>query len=166
MHQNLVDARGGNIAFSRGALRQGQINNNGAWNYNQFQTQNTVHYTVDGVFGSLAPADNQALSTGHNTVTGCNVCFFALWVNNTNVLATTQGPLVDPVLLFGGSAKSIIKLPDVVSNNVLIGLIKVKVGVWASFVPRTTNFNATNITTTFFDVSSMPTSAVPGIQGS
>jgi hypothetical protein len=159
MHQNILDARGGNIAFSRAGLRQGQINNNGAWNYNQFQVQNTVHYTVDGVFGSLAPADNQQLSTGHNTITGCNVCFFGLWVNNTNVLATTQGAIIDPATLAGtgGTAKGIIKLPDVVSNNVLIGLIKVKMGVGATFVPRTTNFNATNITTTFLDVSTMPT---------
>jgi hypothetical protein len=158
MLQNLIDQRGGNIAFSRGALRQGQVNNNGAWNYNQFQTQNTVHFTIDGVFGSLAPSDNQVFSTGHNTIIGCNVCIFALWVNNTNVIASTQGPSVDPALIGGSGAvsKLAIRLPDVVTNNVLIGLVKVKVGVGATFVPRNTNFNATNITTTFFDTSTMP----------
>src|SRR5258706_922375 len=130
MHQNLVDARGGNISFSRGALRQAQVACNALAHYNEIQVQNTVHYTVDGVFGSFAPVDNQAISSGHNTVAACNVCFFGVWVNNTNVLATTQGPFVDPATLAGagGANTNVIKLPDVVSNNVLIGLIKVKVG--------------------------------------
>jgi len=159
MHQNITEDRGGTIAFSRAGLRQAQVACNALAHYNEFQIQNTVHYTVDGVYGSLAPADNQALSTGHNTITGCNVCFFALWVNNTNVLATTQGPLVDPATLAGSGAlaQKVIKYPEVSANNVLIGLIKVKVGVGGSFVPRTTNFNATNITATFIDVASVPT---------
>jgi hypothetical protein len=82
-----------------------------------------------------------------------------VWVNNTNVIATTQGTLVDPAQLggSGGVAKTAIKLPDVVANNVLIALIEVKVGTGVSFIPGTTNFNATNITTTFFDTSVIPT---------
>ena len=155
MHQNLLDDRGGSIAYSRAALRQAQITGH----YNEIQTQNNVQFTVDGVFGTLAPTDNQAFSAGHPTVTGCNVCFYGVWVNNTNVIATTAGPIVDPATLggTGGMAKSVVRLPDVVSNNVLIGLVKVKVGVGATFTPKTTNLNATNVTATFLDTSVMPT---------
>lgn len=155
MHQNLLDDRGGNIAFSRAALRQAQITGH----YNEFQTQNNVQFVVDGIFGTLAPSDNKAFSSGHATITGCNTVMYGVWVNNTNVIATTAGKIVDPATLggAGGTAKNVIPFPDVVANNVLIGLIEVKVGVGASFVPGTTNLNATNVTATFFDTSTMPT---------
>jgi hypothetical protein len=154
MHQNLIDDRGGNIAYSRAALRQAQI----IGHYNQIQTQNNVQFTVDGVYGTLAPTDNQAFSTGHPTITGCNLVFYGIWVNNTNVIATTAGQIVDPATLGnGGTNVRTTVYPPVVANNVLIGLLKVKVGVGASFVPGTTNLNATNVTATFFDTSVMPT---------
>jgi hypothetical protein len=156
MDENQIGARGGNIAFSRAALRGAQITGH----YNEFQTQNNVQFAVDGVFGTLAPADNQAFSSGHTTITGCNTCFFGIWVNNTNVIATTQGPLVDPAELTSGLAKLAVPFPDVVSNNVLIGLLKIKVGGGGSgnqtFTPGTTNLNATNITATFYDTTVMP----------
>lgn len=154
MHQNLIDERGGNIAYSRAALRQAQITGH----YNEIQTQNNVQFTVDGVYGTMAPTDNQAFSTGHTTITGCNIAFFGIWVNNTNVIATTQGPNIDPATLGnGGTSVRALIYPPVVANNVLIGLLKVKVGTGATFTPRTTNLNATNITATFFDTSVMPT---------
>jgi hypothetical protein len=154
MHQNLIDDRGGNIAYSRAALRQAQITGH----YNEIQTQNNVQFTVDGVFGTLAPTDNQAFSAGHATITGCNEVYYGVWVNNTNVIATSQGPIVDPAQLGnGGTAIKVLSLPSGVANNVLIGLNKVKVGVGATFTPKTTNLNATNVTATFFDTSVMPT---------
>src|SRR5262249_31378679 len=136
-------------------LRQAQI----AGHYNEIQSQNNVQFTIDGVFGTLAPTDNQAFATGHTTIQACNICYFGIWVNNTNVIKTTQGLIVDPSKLggTGGTAERVIPLPPVVANNVLIGLLKVKVGVGATFVPGTTNLNATNVTATFVDTSDMPT---------
>lgn len=160
MHQNLIDDKGGNIAFSRSAMRQGQSANNGnsVANYNAFQTQNNVQFAIDGVFGTLAPTDNLRFSAGHPTITGCNELFYGVWVNNTNVISTTAGPLADPAQLAGagGFARNVMQFPALVGNNALIGLIKVKVGTGATFTPNTTNFNATNITTTFYDTSTMP----------
>lgn len=154
MQFNKVGDRGGNIAYSRAALRQAQITGH----YNEIQSQNNVQFVVDGVFGTLAPVDNQAFSTGHSVITGCNECFFGVWVNNTNVIATTQGAIVDPAKLGnGGTSEQVIPYPEVVDSNVLIGLIKVKVGTGATFTPHTTNLNATNVTATFYDVSVMPT---------
>lgn len=161
MHQNLIDQRGGNIAFSRSAMRQGQSanNGNGVANYNAFQTLNNVQFSIDGLFGTLAPTDNLRFSAGHPTVTGCNELFYAVWVNNTNAITTTAGPIVDPATLAGVGAISqkTLEFPAAMSNNVLIGLIKVKVGTGATFTPNVTNFNATNITTTFIDTAIMPT---------
>lgn len=158
MQENLIDDRGGAIAFSRGGLRQGQVNNNGAWNYNRFQTLNNINFAIDGIFGTLAPTDNIAFSACHPTIIGCNQLFYAIWVNNTNSISTTAGPLSDPAQLAGagGFGTSAMRFPLLVANNALIGLIKVKVGVGAQFTPGTTNLNATNITATFYDTSVMP----------
>lgn len=153
MDQNEIGNRGGNISYSKAGIRQAQINANGC----QLNTQNTVQFTVDGVFGALAPTDNQAINTG-TTLQACNSCIFAVWVNNTNVIATTQGKIVAAAKLGnGGTGELVVPYPDIVANNALIGLIKVKAGVGVTFVPGTTAFNASNITSTFFDVSMMPT---------
>jgi hypothetical protein len=153
MDANKVGDRGGNITFSKAGLRQAQISGK----YNEFQIQNNVFFTVDGVFGALAPLDNaNQYFTGHTAITGCNVAIYAIWVNNTNVLAITRGALVDPAKLTNGTQQAAIAMPDMERANALVGLIKVKVGVGATFTPGVTNFNATNITTTFYDCSVMP----------
>jgi len=157
METNRAGNRGGNIAYSRAALRAAQITGH----YNEWQAQNNVQFSIDGVFGTLAPVDNQGFTAGHVAVTGCNVCFFGIWVNNTNVVSTTQGPIIDPAGLTGGTAKDVGSFPDVVDGKVLLGLLKIKVGGGGSgvqtFTPGTTNLNATNITATFYDTTVMPT---------
>lgn len=155
---NRIGDRGGNITFSKAGLRQAQITGH----YNEFQIQNNVFFTIDGVFGASTAVDNANqyfLGANYNSViTGCNMAIFAIWINNTNVLAVTRGPLVDPAKLggTGGSQALAAAMPDVMANNSLVGLIKVKVGTAVTFTPGTTNFNATNITTTFYDCSVMP----------
>lgn len=158
MDSNRNGDRGGNVTLSKAGLRVAQV----AGHYNEFQIQNNVFFTIDGVYGALAPVDNanQYFGGVNNVITGCNVAIFAIWVNNTNVLAITRGPLVDPAKLTNGDQTKAIAMPDVVENNALVGLIKVKVGTGATFTPGTTNFNATNITTTFHDCSVMPTKAL------
>jgi hypothetical protein len=153
MDSNRVGDRGGNISFSRAAIRTAQITGH----YNEFETQNNVQFTVDGVFGTLANVANQSFAGAPGgAISACNVAIYAVWVNNTNTLAITRGALADPAKLTNGTQQIAIAMPDVVANNALIGLIKVKVGVGATFTPGTTNFNASNITTTFYDCSVMP----------
>jgi hypothetical protein len=87
--------------------------------------------------------------------------FYGIWVNNTNVISTTEGKIVDPAKLggTGGTAEKSIPYPDPQDTKVLIGLLKVKVGTGATFTPGTTNLNATNVTATFYDTTEMP--AIP-----
>lgn len=158
MDSNRVGDRGGNITFSKAGLRQAQISGH----YNEPEIQNNVYFTIDGVFGAQAARDNiNQIFNGWNTaITGCNTAIFAVWVNNTNTIQATRGALVDPAKLTNGTAQLAVAMPDVVANNALVGLIKVKVGTGATFTPGTTNFNATNVTSTFYDCSVMPSAAM------
>jgi len=77
-----------------------------------------------------------------------------VWENNTGIVSTTQGEIVNSQDVEGGRRE--LPLPELVSNKCLIGLIKVKAGVAATFTPGTTNFNETNINTTFINVGTPP----------
>lgn len=154
MDINKVGDRGGNINFTKAGLAQ-----SGNCVAGNFKSTAPLNFIVDGVFNQLGIQDNIVFSSGHTALTGCNECYFAVWVNANNAIATTQGKIVDPAKLggSGGQGVNAVPLPDVVSGNALIGLIKVKAGTGVTFTPGTTNLNATNITTTFLDCSTMPT---------
>jgi hypothetical protein len=156
--------RGGNVSYSKAGLRQAQITGH----YNEVQIQNNVFYSVDGIFGGLAPIDNlntayaSANYTGPSTtnVPACNSALFALWVASNNTLTVTKGANVDSTKLSGTTgrtAEKVLPYPDVVNGAALVGLIRVTAGTGTSFAYGTTNFNATNINTAFYDTARMPT---------
>jgi hypothetical protein len=150
MDQNLVGSRGGSINFSNAALAQASM----AGAYNTFNVANKVSYVIDGKFYAAAISTNQVMSAGHTAIANNQAVVFGVWANNTGVFSTTQGDIVDSKEVEDG--KRSLSLPDLVSNKALIGLIKVKAGVLATFTPGTTNFNATNINTTFVNVGTSP----------
>jgi hypothetical protein len=151
MQDNIVGARGGCINHSRaglGAVIAGCV-------AGDFVQNNVVNYTVDGRWNHLAASNNRAFTAGHTAFANNNICLFAVWVSENNVFSTTQGKIVATADTATG--KAVVPFPDVISNAALIGLIKVKAGVGATFTPGTTNLNASNITTTYVDCSVMPT---------
>ena len=163
MQVNQVGDRGGNVSHSTGALRQAQV----AGHYNEVQIQNNVFFTLDGVYGGLAPIDNLNASFAGANYTGpsntnvpaCNSAIFALWVASNNTLTVTRGDVVDASKLSGtanGTGSATIPYPAVESAKALIGLVRVTVGTGASFTYGTTNFNASNVNTAFYSCATMP----------
>lgn len=161
---NTAGDRGGNVSYSKAGLRQAQITGH----YNEVQIQNNVFFSVDGVFGALAPIDNlntayaSANYTGPSTtnVPSCNSALFALWVTTNNTLTVTKGANVDATKLAGTTgrtAEKVLPFPDVVSGAALYGLIRVTAGTGVTFTYGTTNFNGTNINSVFYDTVRMPT---------
>lgn len=164
MQANLVGDRGGNISLSKAGLRQAQITGH----YNEVQIQNNVFYSLDGVIGALAPIDNLNTAYASANYTGpsvtnvpaCNSAIFALWVASNNTLTVTKGANVDATKLSGTTGRTgekVIPFPDVVASASLYGLVRVTAGTGATFQYGTTNFNATNINTVFYDCAVMPT---------
>lgn len=162
MDQNAVGDRGGYVSHSKAGLRQAQV----AGHYNEVQIQNNVFFTADGVLGGLAPVDNLNTAYAGATYTGpsngnvpaCMVAFFALWVASGNTMSVTRGGVVDATKLTGTgrSGQLVIPYPEVEASKALVGLVKVVAGTGTTFQYGTTNFNASNVTTTFYDCSRMP----------
>lgn len=149
MDQRQTGAHGGNIVLAKAGLA-------GSANNIAFNTTNNVVYTVDGVAYSKAAANNVAFSSGHTALAAGCECIFAVWVDSSGNITTTQGAIVDTASLSGGTGTKVVAMPDVVASKALIGLIKVKTAGAATFTPNTTAMNASNVTTTFYDTSVMP----------
>jgi hypothetical protein len=151
MQDSLFGSRGGNIVFTRAALRQAQI----AGHYNQLNSANTVQFSIDGVFKTLAPVDNQAFSSGHANLAVNQACVFGVYVNSTNTVSTQQSAVVNSASV---GVTDVIPLPPLPIDNssVLIGMVKVQTTNAATFVPGTTNLNAANVTVTYYDVTVPP----------
>ena len=148
MDQNLIGSRGGNLNFENASLATSSVT------ANSVNVANKVNYVIDGRYSHGLVINNQALSAGHTAFSNNNVCVFAFWANNTGVYSTTQGAIVSSQDVENG--KTAVPLPDVVDAKALIGLIKVKAGVAATFTPTDTAFNATNINTIFYNTVQMP----------
>ena len=145
MDQNLVGSRGGTLMLVKGKLAIGDP---------KFNVTGTLNYVIDGImYNSTSPGSNNAFSTGHTALGNQEACVFGVWIDSSNVLSTTQGPIVSNTDVTAG--KTVIPLPAVVDAKALVGLIKVRTAV-ATFTPGTTCTNATNITSTKYDTFAMP----------
>jgi len=149
MQENLIEARGGNLNFENASIAGSSVT------ANRINIANKVNYVIDGKYYHAVVINNQAMSAGHTTFANNKACVFALWADTAGAYSTTQGEIVDSEEVDDG--KRVVPLPDVVTTKALIGLIKVKAGVAATFTPTDTAFNATNINATFYSTFSMPT---------
>lgn len=140
---------GGNVCLSKAALNLSNVTT-GAINI-----ANNVTYAVDGVMNTISNNWSQLFSSGHTTLAAGCECHFAVWVNAAGTVSTTQGKIVDTASLSSSGGTKVVPMPEVVSAAALIGLIKVKTAGAATFVPGTTNLNATNVTATYQDTMRM-----------
>jgi hypothetical protein len=145
MSYNIEQANSGFASLTAAGLAEGT-------NSATFKTVNTLTFTNNGVFKSLAATDNLVFSAG-TALAASQACLFGVWVNTSGTVTTTQGPIVasgDPC-----------PVPTQATANVtLVGLIKVTTSSAATFTPATTDLGATGITDVFYDCMVMPGSAL------
>jgi hypothetical protein len=144
MSYNIEQANSGFLSLTAAGLAEGT-------NSGTFKTVNTLTFTNNGVFKSKAATDNLALSAG-TALAASQACLFAVWINTSGTVTTTQGPIVaagDPCPVPGQST----------ANVTLVGLIKITTSSAATFTPGTTDFSASGITDDFYDCMDMPGSA-------
>lgn len=114
-----------------------------------FKTASTLTFTNNGVFKSKAATDNLTFSSGHTALAAGQSCLFAIWIDTSGNVTTTQGPIVaspDPC-----------PVPTQITANVtLVGLIKV--AATATFTPNTTALGTGN-TATYINCMLMPGTA-------
>lgn len=145
MSYNIEQANSGFASLTAAGLAEGT-------DANTFKTVNTLAFTNNGVFKSKAATDNLTFSTG-TALANSQACLFAVWINASGTVTTTQGPIVasgDPC-----------PVPTQATANVtLVGLIKVTTSSSATFTPGSTDLSATGITDVFYDCMVMPGSAL------
>jgi hypothetical protein len=141
MSYNIEQVNSGYVSLTSAGLAIGT-------NTGTFKTANTLTFTNNGVFKSKAATDNLAFSTSTALAAGQS-CLFALWIDASGAVTTTQGPIVaspDPC-----------PVPTQITPNVtLVGLIKVV--ATATFTPNTTALGTGN-TATYINCMLMPGTA-------
>jgi hypothetical protein len=145
MSYNIEQANSGFLSLTAAGLAEGT-------NSATFKTVNTLTFTNNGVFKSKAATDNLAFSTG-TALAASQACLFAVWINASGTVTTTQGPIV--------AAGDPCPVPTQSTANVtLVGLIKVTTDSSTTFTPATTDLSASGITDVFYDCMDMPGSAL------
>jgi hypothetical protein len=141
MSYNLEEANGGYLSLTAAGLAEGT-------NANTFKTVNTLAFTADGVFKSKGATDNIAFSSGATVVPASSACLFAVWINASGTVSTTQGPIV--------ASTDECPVPATVGGLALVGLIKVVTDGSTTFTAGSTDLGASGITDTYYDCSVMP----------
>lgn len=142
MSYNIEQANSGYLSLTSAALAGGTTTGT-------FKTTATLTFTNNGVFKSKSATDNLAFSSGHTALAANQACLFAVWIDASGNVTTTQGPIQasgDPCPVPTQSAASV----------TLVGLIKVV--TTAVFTPGTTALGTGN-TATYLNCMDMPGSA-------
>ena len=144
MSYNIEQINSGYMALASGALAAGT-------NAGSFKTTATVPFLVNGVFKSLSATDNLTFTAGHTALGNSQACVFAVWVDGSGTVTTTQGPIVN-------NGDNCPVPAQKTAGTVVIGLIKVVTSSSQTFTPGTTVLGTGN-TATYINVALMPGSA-------
>jgi hypothetical protein len=145
MSYNIEQSNSGYLSLTAAGLAEGT-------NANTFKTTNTLAFTNNGVFKSKGATDNLTFSTGHTALAASQACLFAVWINASGTVSTTQGPIV--------AAGDPCPVPSqVTAGTTLVGLIKVTTDSSTTFTPGSTDLGASGITDVYSDCMDMPGSA-------
>ena len=139
MSYNLEQANSGCKAFTSGGVA---ITTNKA----KFKTASAVNYTIGGLMYTKSATDNLVFSSGHTALGAGQACLFGLQLDASGNVTTVQGPIV--------TAGDPCPVPTAGGNVAVFGLIKVS--TTTAFTPNTTEFDASGVTTTFYNASAMP----------
>lgn len=153
MSSTLQGATAITLALNSGAFARGstatQITNAAAINY----TINGVYQTQKAIVASFAlviEPNTGIVPTAANTLqtlAAGKSCAFAIILDTAGVFTVAQGDIVDN--------GSLCPVPQAPSGKAIVGAAKV-VNTTNPFIPGTTAFNATGVTTTFVNLAQHP----------
>jgi hypothetical protein len=147
-----------NFAMTRGAIAIGTVKSG-------FNTTAAVVHSIGGIVRSLAALTSQALVTGGDAfrVQPANTTvYYSVGVNAAGTVNVVQGRYLGEEFLAptGMSLRGNGTVPPLPDTHAPFAVIKVVTGA-ATFTPGTTLFDASNVTTTFMDVTRLPVNERP-----
>jgi len=159
---NLSLSQGGNFAFTSGALAAGS-------NAGTIQNASTITYTINGEFKSKAGTNNVAISyTGpavysQNAVesnggftgeVGGSTRLYGIYLDGAGAYSIEPGKIVNTVELASGVAP--LQFPGTQRAKACVGALRIALTAGTTFVPGTTALNASGVTASFLNLSSIP----------
>lgn len=155
MALNLEQANAGTFCLTKAVLAIGSTPNQ--ISFTPLPASPGLCTVIDGVFQAprtTSASTALAASPGY-ALTNIPIggkANFGVWMDSAGVLTETQGP----TSIVASNAEKAGPPPNP-GSRVLIGVVSVYTATNA-FVPGTTNFTATGVTTTYFDTFSLPSS--------
>jgi hypothetical protein len=164
MSDNLSQDSGLTVALNSGALANGTTSAT-------IKTTVAINYVIDGRFYSKSITDNITISYSGPTVYqaptgvgGINGAFtggangstrvYGLFLDTSGAVSILPGPIVDSADLAAGRAS--LQWPDVPNGVCPFGAIRIALTAGTTFIPGTTAFGATGVTTTYYNLADMP----------
>lgn len=156
---NLALSQGGNLAFTSGALADSAT-------AAKIKTTATVTFTINGVFKSKTATDNVVPSYTGPSVYGAatngsftggangSTRLYNVYLDADGNFSVLPGPIVDTAALAAGTAA--LHFAPHQKDKACIGAMRIVLTSGTSFVPGTTALDATGVTTTYLNLSSVP----------
>lgn len=109
------------------------------------KTVNAISYSIDGVLYTKAGTDNLFVHTDVTVQAADTTKYYALCLDSSGNASIIQGTST--------------ALPDIPATKCIVGALKV-VTVAVTFTPATDNHDASGVTTTYYNLSCIPTAGI------
>ena len=119
-----------------------------------------VDFCIDGVLYHKAITDNLFVHTDLTVQAADTTKYYLLSLDKTGAALITQGNSVATTDVGASGGKVQPFLPKLANTQCVVGALKI-VTVAVAFTPATTNHGDSGITTTYFNLSCVPTSGIP-----
>jgi len=147
--------RGGTMCLSKAGLAQ---SSSGDATYKTAAPNGAgIDFAIEGILYHLTDASCTAVAmTAASAQAAQTTCLYLITVNASNTLATVKGTAVANASLTNGT--NVLRWPQPASGYCPIGAVKVVTASVATFTAATTSLNATDVTSTFYDLFCIPPS--------
>lgn len=147
---NITLSFGGNIAISKPGFAAGT-------NTGTIQHTAAIDYAINGIVYTKAATNNITPTGAGTSQAPGTTCLYAVDINSGGSYFLVKGPEVATARLAGNGGDRALELPPPPAiDRCRVGLVRVVNGASGAFVFGTTAFNATGVTTTFFDLLTQP----------
>jgi hypothetical protein len=121
-----------------------------------------VDFSIDGVMYTSAIADETVITNSDTGVTfdtqaALTTCLYLVGIDSANAVTVTKGAEIVTADLGENAA---LHWPECPANDAPVGAFRVLAASGYTFIAGTTALDATGITTTYYDLSTVPTTAL------
>ena len=152
---NLNDnPRGGTFCLSKAGLAIGDGAKTGT---NSFAAPNGagIDFVIKGILYHKADAATVAPFTAATVQPVLTACLYLVCINASGTITTVQGTPVLSAALTAGTA--VLNWPTPADDVCPVGAVRITLASTATFTPGTTALDASNVTATYTDLFTVPT---------